>query len=128
MHLSVDSRKPLEDLRRDLLLACAREGLRVEGAAGIVSPAASKSFAVELSDPLPELRVATPGSADGRTWRISGYRGEAGLSRVSTIRPTLLLDLLGHPELRGPALVFEQRLERALKDAAGWEDARSTPP
>jgi hypothetical protein len=87
---------------------------------------------IEIADPLPQLAATGTGPTDGRTWRISGYErgtpeGEGARSRLSTMRPTQLLDLLGHPELSGPALRLEQVLERVLKDAAGWDEA-PTPP
>ena len=144
MHLSVDSKKPLESLRRDLLLACARAGLMVEVGTGprppappssrapASSPGPASSFVIQIADPLPELRATGTDPVDGRTWRISGYAhgspaGEGRRSRISTIRPTQLLDLLGHPELSGPALRLEQILERVLKDAAGWDGAPTRP-
>ncbi len=156
MHLSVDSTKSLETLRRDLLAACASAGLVVDpdagrrarasrATAGSVPPAPPTSsggssapprspstFVVEIADPLPELRDAGTGPTDGRTWRISGYeRGTPGgagpRSRLSTMRPTRLLDLLGHPELSGPALRLEQVLERVLEDAAGRGGAPTRP-
>ncbi len=134
MHLSVDSKKPLETLRRDLLAACARAGLVVDAAAGRrpSSPTSPTTFVLELADPLPELSEAGTGPTDGRTWRISGYaRGGAGSdgprSRVSTMRPTELLDLLGHPELSGPALRLERALEQVLKEGAGWSEPPPRP-
>src|SRR5512137_1769604 len=94
MHLSVDSKKPLADLRRDLVRGCARAGLVVTGdaaapgppaprasAAGIpptppsssARPPAPSTFVIEIRDPLPELAAGSAGPVDGRTWRISGY-------------------------------------------------------
>ena len=128
MHLSVDSKKPVATLRADLERACARHGFAVVGVtdandrvreAGVAS--ARGAFVVELADPLP--RVEADGSREaGTTWRIAGYERPGGGTRLSTMRPTQLLDLFGHPELAGDAARLERALTAALEEAAAPPD------
>ena len=119
VHLSVDSAKPLADLAIDLVAACEANGLRVVKRAAERGPGA---VIVELADPFPEIQAATdtPPGRDASTYKIAAYQTPAGHTRVSTIRPTHLMDLLGHPELAAAALRVERALERALQTAAGW--------
>ena len=128
MHLSVDSRKPIEALRSDLRAALSAGGLAIASesdssqAVAASRPAKSRvSFVVEVADPLPSL----PADADAAamsTWKIAGYEMPGGTTRLSTMRPTQLVDLLGHPHLAKEASRLEKTLEAALKSAAGWEE------
>ena len=126
MHLSVESGKPLDALRDDLRRALAAEGLRVasesdarQRIAETATKGARGSFVFEIADPLPGLR-AEAAAASGSTFRVAGYEMPGGKTRLSTLRPTELVGLLGHPELSVPALALERSLEAAMKSAAGW--------
>ena len=125
MHLSVISRKPLDRLLDDLKTACAAEGLSVSsvtsqraGPTGTLPAGARGSFVVERDDPLPEVK----GDDELRTlstYKVAGYEVREGGTRLSTMRPSQLVDLLGHPEHAAAALALERRLEAALSAAAG---------
>jgi hypothetical protein len=121
MHLSVDSEKEVVRLRHDLERACARHGLAVASVTA-VDPARSVrgSFVLELADPLPDLRpAADSGRPDRSTYKIAGFERPGGGTRLSTIRPTELVGLLGHPEMAEPAARLERTLEAVLRAAAG---------
>jgi hypothetical protein len=121
MHLSVDSEKEVLRLRLDLERACEANGLAVATVTA-VDPARSLrgSFVLELSDPLPELpRETESARPDRTTYKIAGFERPGGGTRLSTLRPTHLVELLGHPELAGPAARLERTLEAVLRAAAG---------
>jgi hypothetical protein len=119
MHLSVDSTKPVADLRGDLRRACIAHGLVVATVSDATAPGRA-SFVLEIADPLPELHpAARPERADGSTYKIAGFDRPGGGTRLSTMRPTHLVDLLGHPELDAPARRLERVLEAVLREAAG---------
>ena len=120
MHLSVDSAKPLATLAADLVTACEAHGLRVLKKAAERGPGA---VIVEIEDPFPQIRASTDGppGRDASTYKIAAYETPAGHTRVSTLRPTHLVDLLGHPELAAAALRVERAFEGALQAAAGWK-------
>jgi hypothetical protein len=124
VHLSHDSTKALDDLRHDLERACASHGLDVVEVtdagprlAEAGSPPARRSFVLELRDPLPALE-GDAGRAAGTTWRVAGYEKPGGGTRVSTMRPTELVNLIGHPELAAAAARVERSLDAALAEAA----------
>jgi hypothetical protein len=125
VHLSVGSLKPLDRLLADLEAACAAAGLKVAGVTK--APAGTKgSFVVELADPLPEVQA----DGDARalsTYRVAGYEVREGGTRLSTMRPSQLVDLLGHPEHAAAAATLERRLEAVLSKAAGAAPAGSPP-
>ena len=125
MHLSVESRKPLERLLVDLRAACGAAGLAVSSVTQ--APAGTRgSFVVELADPLPEVK----GDGDARalsTYKVAGYEVRDGGTRLSTMRPSQLVDLLGHPEHAAAAAALERRLETVLSTAAGAAPAARPP-
>jgi hypothetical protein len=119
------SAKPLDRLLDDLKTACAAEGLSIAsvssqraGPAGTLPAGARGSFVIELNDPLPEVK----GDDELRTlstYKVAGYEVREGGTRLSTMRPSQLVELLGHPEYAPAALALERRLEAALAAAAG---------
>lgn len=130
MHLSVDSTKALDVLREDLRRALAANGLVIASEsdaarriAEAAVPSARGSFVFELRDPLPTL-LHDAAATSSSTFKVAGYEVPGGATRLSTMRPTQLIDLLGHPELSAPALALERSLEAALKAAAGWVEPR----
>lgn len=125
MHLSVDSTKPLDALRADLMRACADNGLVVARSSDATErlrerniQGARGTFVLEIEGALPELAASAPGGPDASTYRIAGFEKPDGGTRLSTIRPSHLMELLGHPELAGGALRFEHTLEAVLRAAA----------
>jgi hypothetical protein len=129
VHLSVESRKPLDRLHADLTAALAERGYRVASttdgrpALRALGRTGRGSLVVEVEDPLPEVgRDDGPRAApDATTWRIAAYETGRGTTRLSTIRPTRLVDLLDHPEHAGVARRLEHDFESVLRHAAGTE-------
>ena len=118
MHLSVDSLRTLAEVRDSLPRALGAEGLVVSS----MSDLPAGGFVVELADPLPEITAGEGATArDKTTYKIAVYARAAGGARLSTLRPTHLVELLDRPELAAPALSLETRLETALFAAAGRE-------
>lgn len=116
MHLSVDSLLSLDALRAALPPALASVGLAVAR----VEDLPARGFVVELEDPLPAVDAdALGGSAAAATWKVAAYARAEGGSRMSTLRPTHLVDLMDRPGAAGPATALEHALERALLAAAG---------
>jgi hypothetical protein len=116
MHLSVDSLRTLAEVRDALPRALAAGGLVVAS----VHEIPAGGFVTELADPLPEIATGDGASArDRTTYKIAAYARAAGGARLSTIRPTHLVELLDRPELAAPAKALETRLETALFEAAG---------
>lgn len=117
MHLSVDSRLPVADVAEALKAALAAEGLAIESS----RPTPGGGCVTEVSDPLPEM-AAEPsgrGSSNRTTYKVALYPRGGGGARLSTVRPTQLVDLMDDPRLAAPARALEARLERALLKAAG---------
>jgi hypothetical protein len=129
VHLSVESVKPLERLRADLAAALAERGYRVTATTdGRPALRASGregrgSLVIEVEDPLPGIArdEASRARADATTWRIAAYETDRGTTRLSTIRPTRLVELLDHPEHAAAAERLEHDFESVLRRAAGNE-------
>jgi uncharacterized protein (DUF302 family) len=128
VHLSVESRRSLDDLVEGLRAALATHGFRVAATTDARDPLAASgrsgrgSLVLEVEDPLPGVRVGKDGGpADGTTWKVAAYETGRGTTRLSTIRPTHLVELLGHPELAHAAERVEHDLEAVLHEAAGRE-------
>ncbi len=120
MHLSVDSTLSLAELRVSLPRALASLGLGIDR----ISDIPARGFVVELVDPLPAVEAEDPADPGARsTWKVAVYARTGGGSRLSTVRPTHLVDLMDRPGAAAPALAFEGALERALLSAAGRPDA-----
>jgi hypothetical protein len=129
VHLSVVSKKPLDRLLDDLRAACSAAGMSIAsvtsqtaGPGGSLPPGARGSFVVELDDPLPEVKRDDDARALS-TYKVAGYESKDGGTRLSTMRPTRLVDLLGHPEHSEAAAALERRLETLLSAAAGESPA-----
>ena len=125
MHLSFDSAKPLDALRAALVRACGTHGLVVASVSDAKERVRERAvensrgtFVLEIEGALPELRATETGGADGSTYRIAGFEVPAGGTRLSTIRPSHLMGVLGHPELEGTALRLEHTLELVFAEAA----------
>ena len=116
MHLSVDSSRTLAEVRDALTPALAAEGFSVTSVREI--PAGG--FVAELDDPLPAIAAQDDGR-DRTTYKVAGYLRTGGGSRLSTIRPTHLVELLDRSDQRDAAGLVERRLEIALFNAAGRE-------
>jgi hypothetical protein len=126
MHLSFESRKPLDRLEADVVAALEARGFRLAGRTDGRAALRARgrtgrgSVVLEVEDPLPALDrdARAGGPADATTWKIAAYETDRGTTRVSTLRPTHLVDLLGHPEHAARALRVERDLASALDRAA----------
>ena len=115
MHLSVDSARSLVELRAALHGTLAASGLTVAR----VTDLPAGGFVVELEDPLPGVEPEDLAALRAEaTWKIAAYARRGGGSRMSTIRPTHLVDLMDRPGSTAAAAAFEGALERALLAAA----------
>jgi len=127
MLYTVDTEKPLSSLKQDLPKACAshkfgvtsvidlKEKMREKGVeyAGeclifeVCNPQKAK-LALEAN---PEISTALP-------CRISVYKAPDGKTRLSTLRPTRLLDLFGSPALKQVAVEVEETITAIMNEAA----------
>ncbi len=127
MLISFDSAKPLAQLQKDVPNACAahqfgvmamhdlKEKMKEKGVeyAGecLVFEVCNPQKARQALEACPEISTALP-------CRISVYRTKEGRTRLSTIRPTMLLDLYGAAGLKDVAAEVEAALEAIMKEAA----------
>jgi uncharacterized protein (DUF302 family) len=126
MLISRDSKKPIGQLAKDLENACAAHKFGVLGIHDlkakliekgqeftrnclvyeVCNPAAAK----QVLDTNLEISTALP-------CRISLYEAGGGVTRMATLRPTMLLDLFKTPTLKGVAKEVEAALVAILDDA-----------
>ncbi len=127
MLITVDTRKPLDQIREDLPRACAAhqfgvlgvhdlgQKLREKGAAYggecLVFDVCNPQKAREALEAIPEIATALP-------CRIAAYRTRDGRTRLSTIRPTLLLGMFGEAGLGSLAAEVEAILHAIMEEAA----------
>jgi len=126
MLISRDSKKPMDRLAKDLEAACAAHQFGVLGVHDLKAklkekgqeftrnclvyevcnaPAAKRVLETNL-----EISAALP-------CRISLYEAGGGVTRMATLKPTMLLDLFRTPELKGIAKEIEDTLVAILDDA-----------
>jgi len=130
VHLSLDADLPAADAAAALAAAFRDRGLRVARIAAVPrGPGARPVFVVEIADPLPD--VPSDAFADGATrtaYPLSVFEIAPGRSRLSTLHPTTLVDLLGHPEAADAARRFEETLHAVFAAAAhGGDSTRPSP-
>jgi uncharacterized protein (DUF302 family) len=122
----VESRKPLEQVVRDLEAAVARNKFGVLGVHDLRAKMAEKGvpFArecriFEVCNPHQAKKVleANLEISTALPCRISVYE-EEGLTKLATLKPTAMIALYANPELRGVAEEVEATLERIMAEAA----------
>lgn len=127
MLFSVDTWKPLSQLREDLPKACAvrqfgvmsildlKEKLKEKGVeyAGecLIFEVCNPQKARQTLEANPEISTALP-------CRISAFKTREGKTRLSTIRPSKLIDLFGTTELRQLAEEVEGSITAIMNEAA----------
>lgn len=120
MRITHDADRPASAVAADLAAHCRARGLVVERTLTVPpGPSGRPAFILELRDPLPSVpadAVASPATKD--TYPVSVFEIAPGRSRVATIPPTALVDLLGHPETAPAARALEATLHEAIEAAA----------
>ncbi len=127
MLLTIDSQKPIHRIREDLPRSCAarkfgvlgvhdlKEKLREKGVeyAGdcLVFEVCNPQQAKKVLEANPEISAALP-------CRISVFSTLDGRTRLTTIRPTALIDLFKTRELKGVAAEVEETLHEIMVEAA----------
>lgn len=127
MLVTVDSDKTIEDVREALSRACAAHKFGVMGVYDLKEKMKEKGvdFAgecliVEVCNPLKAKQALETNLAISTALpcRISVYRTPDGKTRLATIRPTLLLEMYGNPELAQLAREVEETLKAIMTEAA----------
>jgi len=128
MLLSRDSRKPLDRLAKDLEAACAAHKFGVLGVHDLKAKLKEKGqdFArecrvYEVCNPVAAKRVLDTNLeiSTALPCRISLYDAGKGVTRLATIRPTMLLDLFKTAALKEVAKEVEETLVAIMEEAAG---------
>lgn len=131
MRITHDAPRPAADVVADLVAHCRARGLVVLRTTPTPGGRDGRpSYVIELADPLPSVpadAVSSPAAKDA--YPLSVFEVAPGWSRVATIPPTALVDLLGHPEEGPAARALEATLHDAIEAAvAGRPPRRVTPP
>jgi uncharacterized protein (DUF302 family) len=127
MLYSVDTEKSLAKLREDLPVACAarkfgvlsvidlKEKMKEKGVEYggecLIFEVCNPTKAKQTLEANPEISTALP-------CRISAFRTKDGKTRLSTIRPSRLIDLFGAAGLEAVAGEVEEALTAIMNEAA----------
>jgi uncharacterized protein (DUF302 family) len=127
MLYSVDTEKPLAKLQEDLPKACAarkfgvlsvidlKEKMKEKGVEYggecLIFEVCNPQKAKQTLEANPEISTALP-------CRISAFKTKEGKTRLSTIRPSKLIDLFGTAELKQLADEVEAALTAIMNEAA----------
>lgn len=127
MLYSVDTDKSLAKLREDVPKACAahkfgvlsvidlKEKMKEKGVEYggecLIFEVCNPQKAKAALEAAPEISTALP-------CRVSAFKGRDGKTRLSTIRPTKLLDLFASAELKQVAVEVENTLTAIMNEAA----------
>ncbi len=127
MLLSIDSKKPLAQIREDLPRSCAAHKFGVLGVHDLKEKMREKGveyrgdcLIFEVCNPQQAKKVleANPDISTALPCRISVFTTLDGRTRLSTMRPTSLIDLFKSRELKGVAEEVEETLHQIMKEAA----------
>ncbi|HEX5135882.1 MAG TPA: DUF302 domain-containing protein [Planctomycetota bacterium] len=127
MLLTRDSRKPLDKLAKDLETACAEHKFGVLGVHDLKAKLREKGQdftrecrVYEVCNPVAAKRVLDTNLeiSTALPCRISLYDAGRGVTRLATLRPTMLLDLFGTPTLKEVAKEVEATLVAIMEQAA----------
>lgn len=127
MLYGIDSSKALAQIQEDLPKACAAHKFGVLGIHDLKAKMKEKGIdydgdclifevcnpqqAKKILERNPEISTALP-------CRISVFRTAEGKTRLSTLRPSLLIDLYGNPELKSVAQEVEDTLIAIMNETA----------
>lgn len=127
MLITVDSARTLAEVREELPRACAAHKFGVLGVHDLKEKMKEKGvdFAgecliFEVCNPQKAKQAleANPAISTALPCRISVYRTPDGMTRLATIRPTLLLGMFGTPGLQLLAIEVEETLKAIMTEAA----------
>ena len=122
----VESKKPLDQVAKDLEEAVTRHKFGVLGVHDLRATMAKKGVAFarecrifEVCNPQQAKKVleANLEISTALPCRISVYE-EAGVTKLATIKPTAMLELYATPGLEGVAQEVEATIEAIMADAA----------
>jgi uncharacterized protein (DUF302 family) len=123
----VESKKPLEQVAKDLEEAVTRHKFGVLGVHDLKATMAKKGVAFarecrifEVCNPHQAKKVLETNLeiSTALPCRISVYE-EGGAVKLATIKPTAMIDLYATPGLKGVAKEVEDTLEAIMTEAAG---------
>jgi uncharacterized protein (DUF302 family) len=123
----IDTEKPLAKLREDLPKACASRKFGVVSVIDLKEKMKEKGvdyggecLIFEVCNPQKAKQTleANPEISTVLPCRISVFKTRDGKTRLSTIRPSKLIDLFGTPELKSLAAEVEEALTSIMKEAA----------
>lgn len=126
MLLTRDSRKPTHRVAKDLEAACAAHKFGVLGVHDLKAKLKEKGqefsrdcLVYEVCNPVAAKRVLDTNLeiSTALPCRISLYDAGGGVTRLATLRPTMLLDLFRTPALKEVAREVEETLIAILDDA-----------
>ena len=124
---TVESRKPVATICEDLAKACAEEkfgllavydlkeklrekGIEFSGEC-VIFEVCNPLKAKQMLEKSPEVSTALP-------CRIAVFRTSDGMMRISTLRPTALMEFYGANDLSGAAAEVEKTLKKIVDQAA----------
>jgi uncharacterized protein (DUF302 family) len=122
----VESRKPLDQVAKDLVEAAARHKFGVLGVHDLRAKMAEKGVTFdhecrifEVCNPHQAKKVLDTNLAISTALpcRVSVYE-EGGITKLATIKPTAMIALYASPELEGVAADVETTLDRIMAEAA----------
>jgi len=128
MLLTRNSNKELDQLGADLEAACAAHKFGVLGIHDLKAKLIEKGQdftrecrVYEVCNPAAAKRVLDTNLdiSTALPCRISVYDAGGGIRRLATLKPTMLLEMFGTPELQKVAREVEETLVAIMKDAAG---------
>jgi len=127
MLYTIDTGKSLDQLREDLPKACAARKFGVLSVLNLKEKMKEKGvdyggecLIFEVCNPQKAKQTleANPEISTVLPCRISAYTSKDGTTRLSTIRPSKLIDLFGTGELKPLAGEVEESITAIMKDAA----------
>jgi uncharacterized protein (DUF302 family) len=127
MLLARDSTKPLDRLAKDLEAACAAHKFGVLGVHDLRAKLREKGQDLarecrvyEVCNPVAAKRALDTNLeiSTALPCRIALYQAGESVTRLATIRPTMLLDIFGTPALREVAKEVEEALVAIIEEAA----------
>ena len=126
MLYTVETKKPIEDVARDLEAAVTRHRFGVMGVHNLREAMRSKGvdfegtcLIFEVCNPHQAKKVleAHPEISTALPCRISIYR-EGGKTKISTVRPTALVEVYHAPDIHEVAADVEDVLKAIMEEAA----------
>ncbi len=127
MLITVDSARTLAEIREALPKVCAAHKFGVMGVHDLKEKMKEKGveyagecLIFEVCNPhkAKQALETNPAISTALPCRISAYRTPDGMTRLATIRPTLLLEMYGNAELKQLAVEVEETLKAIMTEVA----------